>query len=50
MAMTPKEAYDFIYRLVRNCPVIGDVGDTRDEALKVLKKFTEKKGNGEQSS
>jgi len=46
MAMTPSEAYEIVYQLARMTAVNADVGEKRDEALRVLKKLAEKKGNG----
>ncbi len=39
--MTPMEAWKVVHQLARAAPVIGDVGDARDEALEVLKKVAE---------
>lgn len=39
--MTPIEAWNVVHQLARAAPVIGDVGDARDEALDVLKGLAE---------
>ncbi len=37
--MDAKEAFSIITQLARAAPVIGDVGDKRDEALAILEKL-----------
>ena len=37
--MTPEQAFDIIYQLARMATVNGDVGDKRDEALKIAKEM-----------
>lgn len=39
--MTPMEAFKVVQQLARAAPVIGDVGDARDEALAVLRLLAE---------
>ena len=40
--MTPQEAYEILYQLSRATPVVGDVGDKREEALAIIKKLIDK--------
>jgi len=37
--MKPEQAYEIIYQLARAASVNGEVGDKRDEALKIAKKL-----------
>ena len=37
--MTPEQAFDIIYQLARMATVNGDVGDKRDEAIKIAKEM-----------
>lgn len=37
--MELKDAFEIVYQLSRAAPVVGDVGDRRDEALEVIKKL-----------
>ena len=39
--MTPMEAWKVVHQLARAAPVVGNVGDARDEALEVLKQLAE---------